>query len=45
MTAAVKDQIDKVSIKTLGIAVGATLLSTLVFRGLYGLSGSSGTEV
>ena len=44
MTAAVKDQIEKQSLKTLGILAGATLLSAIVFKGLYNLSSSSNTE-
>jgi hypothetical protein len=45
MTATVKEHVDKVSIKTLGIAAGASFVSALVFKGLYNLSNGSNTTV
>jgi len=45
MTATVKEHVDKVSIKTLGVAAGASFVSALVFKGLYNLSSGSNTTV
>jgi hypothetical protein len=40
----VEQQTEKVSVKTLGIAVGVSLASAIVFKGLYSLSSSSDTH-